>query len=60
MPDGTSDHIDAYIAPGNDRPMRGRDRTGRPRHWILQIHLVDAKRQIGGFHEELLDLRRCR
>ena len=25
-------------------------------HWILEIHLVDRGRQIGGFHEELLDL----
>jgi Xaa-Pro aminopeptidase len=44
------------IAPGNDRPMRGVDRLGRACHWILEIHLVDVDRQIGGFHEELLDL----
>jgi hypothetical protein len=36
--------------------MRGTDRTGRVCHWILEVHLVDRNRQIGGFHEELLDL----
>jgi hypothetical protein len=36
--------------------MRRLDRTGRRCHWILEIHLVDRDRQIGGFHEELLDL----
>jgi hypothetical protein len=25
--------------------------------WILEIHLVDRDRRIGGFFEELLDLR---
>src|SRR6266516_1889861 len=27
-----------------------------PRRWILEVHLVDLDRQIGGFFEELLDL----
>jgi Xaa-Pro aminopeptidase len=50
------DKIESYIAPGSDRPMRRVDQTGRACHWILEVHLVDRKRQIGGFHEELLDL----
>jgi len=50
------DKIDSYIAPGNDAPMRRRDRAGQACHWILEIHLTDAGRQIGGFFEELLDL----
>jgi Xaa-Pro aminopeptidase len=50
------DAIESYIAPGNDKPMRRVDRTGRACHWILEIHLVDRRREIGGFHEELLDL----
>jgi Xaa-Pro aminopeptidase len=52
------DGADAYsrIMPGSDRPMRGIDRVGRVCHWILEIHLVDRAREIGGFHEELLDL----
>ncbi len=50
------DETGSYIAPGSREPMRRLDRTGRRCHWILEIHLVDRGRQIGGFHEELLDL----
>jgi Xaa-Pro aminopeptidase len=50
------DKIEYYITPGSDRPMRRTDRTGRQCHWILEVHLVDRDRQIGGFCEELLDL----
>jgi Xaa-Pro aminopeptidase len=48
--------IESYIAPGSDQPMRRSDRRGRACHWILEVHLVDRARQIGGFYEELLDL----
>jgi Xaa-Pro aminopeptidase len=48
--------IEFYIATGSDQPMRRPDRTGRPCHWILEIHLVDRTRGFGGFFEELLDL----
>jgi Xaa-Pro aminopeptidase len=48
--------IESYVAPGSDRPMRRRDRSGRVCHWILEVHLVDRERQIGGFYEQLLDL----
>lgn len=48
--------IESYIAPGSNKPMRRVDRSGRICHWILEVHLVDRERQIGGFHEELLDL----
>ncbi|WP_072801761.1 M24 family metallopeptidase [Rhodococcoides yunnanense] len=48
--------IGSYIAPGSDQPMRRLDHSGRVCHWILEIHLVDRSRDIGGFHEELLDL----
>ena len=50
------DDIESYIAPGSDRPMRRRDRNGQTCHWILEVHLTDPERQIGGFYEELLDL----
>lgn len=50
------DHVHSIIEPGSNRPMRGFDRVGRVCHWILEIHLVDRARQIGGFYEELLDL----
>jgi Xaa-Pro aminopeptidase len=52
----TGDDIESYIAPGNDTPMRRPDRAGQPCHWILEVHLVDRDRQIGGFVEELLDV----
>lgn len=48
--------IESYIAPGNDTAMRRTDRAGHRCHWILEVHLVDRRRQIGGFYEELLDL----
>ena len=50
------DKIKSYIAPGSDQVMRRPDRSGRDCHWILEVHLVDRERQIGGFYEELLDL----
>jgi Xaa-Pro dipeptidase len=48
--------IESYIAPGSEHPMRRRDRNGQVCHWILEVHLVDRERAIGGFYEELLDL----
>lgn len=50
------DRIESYIAPGNDNPMRRELPSGRRAHWILEIHLVDLERQIGGFYEQLLTL----
>lgn len=50
------DKVESYIAPGSDLPMRRHDRTGQVCHWILEVHLVDRGRQIGGFVEELLDI----
>ncbi|MFJ8043242.1 M24 family metallopeptidase [Kitasatospora sp. NPDC096147] len=48
--------IESYIAPGNTTAMHRTDRAGRRCHWILEVHLVDAERGFGGFHEQLLDL----
>jgi hypothetical protein len=42
------------IMPGNDNPLESVDPAGRRRHWILEIHLVDRAREIGGFYKELL------
>src|ERR1700760_2473206 len=50
------DKIESYIAPGSDQPMRRADRSGRACPWILEVHLVDPARQIGGFYAELPDL----
>ncbi|MCW0213179.1 MAG: aminopeptidase P family protein [Pseudonocardia sp.] len=52
------ERIESYIAPGSDHPMRRTDPSGRRCHWILEIHLVDRERQIGGFYEQLLTLSR--
>jgi Xaa-Pro aminopeptidase len=51
------DRIESYIAPGSTGVMRRTDRAGRRCHWILEVHLVDRDRRIGGFHEQLLTLR---
>lgn len=48
--------ISSYIAPGSSHPMRRTDRNGQTCHWILEVHLVDRDREIGGFYEELLDV----
>lgn len=50
------EQIESYIAPGSDHPMRRLDRVGRNCHWILEVHLVDRERGIGGFFEQLLTL----
>jgi hypothetical protein len=46
----------ASAATGTSRPMRRPDRNGQVSHWILEVHLVDSERGIGGFFEQLLDL----
>jgi len=48
--------IASYIAPRSNGRMRRHDANGQICHWILEVHLVDRERQIGGFYEELLDL----
>lgn len=48
--------IESYITPGSTQAMRRTDPSGRTCHWILEIHLVDRERQIGGFYEQLLTL----
>lgn len=50
------DDLRFYIASGSTEPMRRPDALGHPCHWILEVHLIDRERQIGGFHEELLDI----
>jgi len=42
------------IRPDNEWPMNLPDEAGQPRHWILEIHLLDPTSQFGGFYEELL------
>jgi Xaa-Pro dipeptidase len=42
------------IRHGNRTSLREPDEQGRMRHWILEIHFIDRRLQIGGFFEELL------
>ncbi len=42
------------IRHGNSIALRELDGNGQPRHWVLEIHFVDRRREIGGFFEELL------
>ncbi|MGY3684458.1 M24 family metallopeptidase [Streptomyces sp. TE33382] len=58
FPHETNDGAKArsYITPDNTGPLRGTDRAGRVRHWILELHFVDRRRGFGGFYEQLLDL----
>jgi Xaa-Pro dipeptidase len=42
------------IRHGNDVRLREPDARGMPRHWILEIHFVDRRRNFGGFFEQLL------
>ena len=49
--------FESLIAAANTRqPLRRLDPSGRIAHWILEVHLVDREREIGGFYEELLTL----
>jgi Xaa-Pro aminopeptidase len=43
-----------FIAAGNTSRMRDPDASGKARHWILEIHLVDKSKSFGGFYERLL------
>jgi Xaa-Pro aminopeptidase len=46
----------SLMTSGNKRPLRTTDPSGRIAHWILEIHLIDRSKSIGGFYEELLTL----
>src|SRR3984885_1041758 len=48
------DKVTLYVHPQSHTPMRSSDESGQQRHWILEIHFVDRKNEIGGFYEELL------
>ena len=44
----------SHISPGNPGRLNDAYPSGAKRHWILEIHLIDRARQIGGFYEQLL------
>jgi Xaa-Pro aminopeptidase len=47
---------ESHLMVGSTKPMRRPDPSGRVTHWILEVHLVDLERRIGGFYEQLLTL----
>ncbi len=50
------DEVVHYIHRDNPGRLRDPDAEGRPRDWILEVHLVDRARGIGAFVEELLSV----
>ena len=42
------------IHPDNHNDMFLPDANGKKRHWILEIHFVDKKNQLGGYFEQML------
>jgi Xaa-Pro dipeptidase len=51
------DHARNRIRPDNEWPMDAPYPNGEPRHWILEVHLLDPTGTFGGFYEELLVVR---
>ncbi|CAN5634307.1 M24 family metallopeptidase [soil metagenome] len=49
-----TENFNNYIHPENYKLMSLPDEHNAHRHWILEIHFVDRKKQIGGFFEQLL------
>jgi Xaa-Pro aminopeptidase len=43
-----------YVHPDNNNNMFLPDANGKKRHWILELHFVDRKNDMGGFYEQLL------
>lgn len=42
-----------YIHPENNIPMNQVGKSGHPRQWIIEIHLVDPSLGVGSFFEQL-------
>lgn len=47
---------ESHLMEGSIEQVRRPDPSGLASHWILEVHLVDRDRRIGGFYEELLTL----
>ena len=43
-----------YVHPDNPNDMFLPDSNGNKRHWILEIHFINAEKQFGGFFEQVL------
>lgn len=53
QPDDPSD-LCLDVHPDNHVDILSNEKRGDPRHWILELHFVDRKNNIGAFFEELL------
>lgn len=42
------------VHPDNHEDILQLDKNGNPRHWMLELHFVDRKNNIGAFFEQLL------
>jgi Xaa-Pro aminopeptidase len=49
------DDLGLDIHPDNHADILQADPQGNPRHWILEMHFVDRKNNIGAFFEQLLN-----
>lgn len=47
-------HAANWVRPDNEWPMHAPGPNGEPRHWIVEVHLLDPTGTFGGFYEELL------
>ena len=45
-----------YIHPENHVPLNELNQSGKPRHWIIEIHLVDPELKLGSFFEQIAGL----
>ena len=50
----SGEQVTNYIHPDNHQKMSEKDKRGNERHWILEIHFINRKKQIGGFFEQIL------
>jgi Xaa-Pro dipeptidase len=48
------EEISNYIHPENNKLMIEKDKNGKDRFWIYEIHFIDKEHKIGGFFEQLL------
>jgi Xaa-Pro aminopeptidase len=54
QPDDPNDYC-FDVHPNNLTDILQLDKDGNPRHWMLELHFVDKKNNIGAFFEQLLN-----
>jgi Xaa-Pro dipeptidase len=45
-----------YLHPDNHIFLSAPGKEGTKRHWILEVHLVDTEKEIGGFFEQVMTM----